>query len=190
MKSIDGRVSKLEQRFLVSSEHDVPCVLILMNGPTCPFPELLDDDPCTQAIHQDPNYRRRVRMFKSIEYGVIPGDVNEKTAQFLLERGWVRQHIGALNHILQSRWSVLFSGSFLPQTYALKNSAMQRDYDHIDRSMEAEEQGKGTEHQRQNIDRLRREAKELARQNLMTSPAIQSDTTKTGKLPAWFNKEP
>jgi hypothetical protein len=37
--------------------------------------------------------------------------------------------------------------------------------------MEAEEHGKGTEHQRQNIDRLRREAKELARQNLMTSPS-------------------
>ena len=110
-------------------------------------------------------------MFKSIEYGVIPSDVNEKTAQFLLEHGWVRQLIGALNHILQRRWSVLFSGSFLPQKYALKNSAKQSDYDHIDRAMEAEEQGKGIEHQRQRIDRLRREAKELARPNLMTSPS-------------------
>ena len=106
-------------------------------------------------------------MFKSIEYGVIPGDVNEKTSQFLLEHGWVPQYIGALNHILQSRWSVLFSGSFLPQKYALKNSASQSDYDHIDRAIEAEELGKGTEHQRQRIDRLRREALELARQNLI-----------------------
>ena len=171
MKSIDGRVSKLEQRFLVS-EHDVPCTLLIMNGPTCPFPELVDDDPCTQAIHQDPNYRKRVQMFKSIEYGVIPGDVNEKTAQSLREHGWVDQHIGALNHILERRWSVLFSGSFLPQKYALKNSASESDYDHIDRAMEAEEQGKGTEHQRQNIDRLRREAKELARQNLPTYTAF------------------
>ena len=179
MKSIYGRVTKLEQRFLVS-EHDGPCALLLMNGPTCPFAEMPNDDPCIQAIHQDHNYRRKGQILdgsgtlpisigglKSIEYGVIPGDVNEKTAQLLLERGWVRQHIGALNDILQRRWSVLFSGSFLPQKYALKNSAMQSDYDHIDRAMEAEEQGKGTEYQRQRIDRLRREALELARQNLI-----------------------
>ena len=173
MKSIAGRVTKLEQRFLVSSEHDVQCALFIMNGPTCPFPELGDDDPCTQALHQDPNYRNLKgqgvpvpliggQIFRRIEYGVIPGDVDEKTAQFLLERGWVRQHIGALNHILQSRWSVLFSGSSLPPKYALKNSAKQSDYDHIDRAMEAEEQAKGTEHQGQRIDRLRREANELA----------------------------
>jgi hypothetical protein len=116
MRSIDGRVAKLEQRFLVSSEHDVPCALLIMNGPTCPFPELVDDDPCTQAVHQDPNYRSRGQMFKRIEYGVIPSDVNGKTAQFLLERGWVGQN----NRCSQPHRAISLVRAFFRQLPSLK----------------------------------------------------------------------
>jgi hypothetical protein len=48
----------------------------------------VDHEDCIKAIRQHPNYRGNVA--RVVQCGVIPDDVDEKTKQFLLDRGWAR----------------------------------------------------------------------------------------------------
>jgi hypothetical protein len=75
------------------------------------------------------------------------------------------ERVGQLNDMLKARYQVLNPGQELPPQYLLPANATQKDYDRVDKSLEAEERARGTKAQQDTANEIRRQTAELTRQN-------------------------
>jgi hypothetical protein len=73
--------------------------------------------------------------------------------------------VSQLNSMLATRFQVLNPGKPLPTQYTLPQNATQKDYDRIDKGLEAEERAVGTKAQQDTANEMRRQTAALAAQN-------------------------
>ncbi len=69
-----------------------------------------------------------------------------------------------LNQMLVSRYQVLNPGAQLPSQYTLPANATQKDYERIDKGLEAEERARGTLEQQKQTNEMRKQTLALAQQ--------------------------
>ncbi len=84
------------------------------------------------------------------------------------------ERVGQLNKAMESRYQVLHAGQALPAQYSLPANATQKDFDRIDKLMEAEEKATGTKAQQNTLIEMRKEAQALAAEGKQTNEATQS----------------
>lgn len=91
------------------------------------------------------------------------------------------ERVPQLNKMLESRFQLLNPGKPLPAQYQLPQNATQKDYDRIDKGLEAEERARGTKAQQDEANSIRQQMLELSRQGLDLRKAEQ-DRKKTADL--------
>ncbi len=82
--------------------------------------------------------------------------------------------VSQLNDVLTRRYQVLNPGQSLPQSFTLPENATQKDFDRIDRLMEATERARGTKAQQDTANAMRQQASELAQQGRQDNRAQRS----------------
>jgi hypothetical protein len=85
------------------------------------------------------------------------------------------ERVSQLNQALTSRYQVLHPKAPLPSQYQIPANATQKDYDRIDKAMEAEERATGTLAQQQEANAMRQQSYQLAAQGQATS-ALDRET--------------
>ena len=68
------------------------------------------------------------------------------------------ERVGQLNAVLAKRYQVIHKGQNLPAEYTLPANATQKDYDRLDKTLEAEEKATGTQAQLAEINQARQQA--------------------------------
>lgn len=133
-------------------EHD------LQLQPDNPTDKLLhsyvDKDEQQVGVFQKPDNTTYVKQF-----GPVQQKNTEKEGELPLG-----DRVGQLNNMLTSRYQVLNPGKALPSQYSLPPNATQKDYDRIDKGLEAEEKARGTKAQQDQANSMRQEMLGLAKQ--------------------------
>jgi hypothetical protein len=75
------------------------------------------------------------------------------------------QRIDQYNKTLTDRYQVLNPGKPLPEQYQLPANATQKDYDRVDKALEATERAQGTKAQQDTLNEMRNEARRTAATN-------------------------
>jgi len=70
--------------------------------------------------------------------------------------------VSQVNKMLSSRYQVLHPGAALPPQYTIPPNATQKDYDRVDKALEAEERALGTKAQQDTTNEMRRQTMALA----------------------------
>ncbi len=71
--------------------------------------------------------------------------------------------VSQLNQGLSARYKILNPGKELPSEFTLPPTATQKDFDRIDKLMEATEKAQGTKAQQETVNEMRRQTQELAK---------------------------
>ena len=73
--------------------------------------------------------------------------------------------VSQLNQMLAQRYQVLNPGQSLPKQYTIPVNATGKDYDRIDKALEAEERARGTKAQQDTVNALRQQTAQFAAEN-------------------------
>jgi hypothetical protein len=90
-----------------------------------------------------------------------------------------------LNNMLQQRYHVLNPGQTLPAEYQVPANATQKDYDRIDKALEAEERARGTKAQQDTVNEIRRQTQENAAESKKDREAKTDTGLKEKVLTYW-----
>jgi len=88
--------------------------------------------------------------------------------------------VGQLNDALAMRWNVLNQGTAPPSAFMLKPDATQKDFERVDKILEATEKARGTKTQQDEVRALREQTAAIAQAGKAEKPVVGYDR-KTGQ---------